>query len=77
MAEANTALQTIIVPKDVYPTLREAEAFANRFKTRSIYTSRETEDSWRFRMRPPEDFKPNSYYTIKVGKATLVYGELK
>jgi len=77
MAKAN--LQTVIVSKDRAATragaTKVARAHANR-----IYTSRETDTSWRFRQRPPTDFVKGSFRTFTIpGEAgvSLVYGELK
>lgn len=70
-------IQTIIVPKDRYPTLAEAERVAKRYAPKAIYTHRETTNEWRFRMRPPEDFKQSTFITIKRGPVQIVVGELK
>lgn len=72
-------LQTVIVSKDVARKREEATEVAREFANR-IYTSRQTKDSWRFRQRPPSDFKKGTFRTFSVpGKKgiSLVYGELK
>lgn len=73
-----TDIQTIIVPKSTAPSLEAATRIAKRYAPKAIYTHRETEDSWRFRMRPPEDFVEGKYVTIKrAGGVSIVIGELK
>jgi len=75
MADEN--LQTVIVSKETAKTRKAAERVAREFANR-IYTSRETATSWRFRQRPPEDFRKDSFRTKKIdGGVSLVYGTLK
>ena len=88
---ASPNLQTIIVYKEHVPdkgarkgksvkrTRAQAKKIAEQFKFRSIYTSRETENSYRFRQRPPEDFVPSSFRTKRLPEfgVSLVYGRLK
>lgn len=77
MPSAN--LQTVIVSKGVAKTRMRAERLADPHANR-IYTSRETKSSFRFRQRPPSDFKKNSFRTFPVpghSGIALVYGELK
>lgn len=70
-------LQTVIVSKKTAKTRARAEDVARMYANR-IYTSRETTTSWRFRQRPPEDFRKNSFRTKKLeGGVSLVYGTLK
>ena len=76
-------LQTIIVSKKIAKSRAAAERIARSYANR-MYTSRETKTSWRFRQRPPEDFRKGSFRTKKIldekGKAigvSLVYGTLK
>jgi hypothetical protein len=72
-------LQTVIVSKEVAPTREEATEIAREYANR-IYTSRQTESSWRFRQRPPDDFKKGSFRTFKVPGVegvSMVYGDLK
>lgn len=72
-------LQTVIVSKAVAKTRQKAEQLARSHADR-IYTSRETSSSWRFRQRPPSDFKKGSFRTFHVPNApgvTLIYGDLK
>lgn len=71
-------LQTVIVSKDEAPTRAKATTIARDFAKR-IYTSRETDDSWRFRQRPPTDFVEKSFRTRSIpGRGvSLVYGRLK
>lgn len=70
-------LQTVIVSKKTAKTRKAAERVAREFANR-IYTSRETATSWRFRQRPPEDFRKGSFRTKKIdGGVSLVYGTLK
>lgn len=71
--------QTIIVKK-THPGVKnkeDAEKIAKKYADR-LYTSRETEDSYRFRQKPPSDFKKDSLRTEKVNKnVSIVWGELK
>jgi len=72
-------LQTIIVSKSVAKTRAKAERLARPHAQR-IYTSRETSHSWRFRQRPPTDFKKGSFRTFPLPGhpgIALVYGDLK
>ena len=71
-----TALQTIIVSKETASTRNAAKRVAAEFGP--ISTSRETTTSFRFRQRPPEDFREDSFRTKKIeGGVSLVYGTLK
>jgi len=71
------AKQTILVSKKIAKSIIEATKIARRYADR-IYTSRETENFYRFRQRPPEDFIEGSYKTNKVGNGIyIIYGELK
>lgn len=88
---ASPNLQTIIVYKEFVPdkgarkgkpvkrTRAQAKKIAEQFKFRSIYTSRETENSFRFRQRPPDDFVAKSFRTKRLPEfgVSLVYGKLK
>jgi hypothetical protein len=70
-------LQTVIVSKETAKTRKAAERVAWEFANR-ITTSRETATSFRFRQRPPEDFRKGSFRTKKIdGGVSLVYGVLK
>jgi hypothetical protein len=72
-------LQTVIVSKDLADTRAEATEIAREFANR-IYTSRETKNTWRFRQRPPKDFKKGTFRTFKVpgtDGVSMVYGTLK
>ena len=76
---ATENLQTIIVSKDLAPTRSKAERIARRYANR-IYTSRETSGSFRFRQRPPKDFKKKSFRSFPLPNepgVVLVYGDLK
>lgn len=71
-------LQTVIVSKDVAKTQAKAERLARKHANR-IYTVRQTKRSWRFRQRPPDDFKKKSFRTFPIPGhpgIALVYGEL-
>jgi len=68
-------LQTIIVPKAEASSLEAAKKIAKKFGT--LHTHRETSTSFRFRQRPPEEFKPGSFRTKHVGKVSLVFGATK
>ena len=69
--------QTIIVKKTVAKTRKQAAALAKPHAER-LYTSRETSQSFRFRQRPPEDFKPKTFKTIQVEPGvSIVIGKLK
>ena len=72
-------LQTVIVSKQIASSREQATEIAGKFANR-IYTSRETGESWRFRQRPPGDFKSGTFRTFHVPGnegVTLVYGDLK
>ena len=72
-------LQTIIVTKAVAKTRAKAQQLAEPHSHR-LYTSRETSKSWRFRQRPPSDFKKGSFRTFPLPGhhgITLIYGDLK
>jgi hypothetical protein len=60
------AVQTILVSKSVAKTRSGAAKVAGKYGR--VYTSRETDNYWRFRQRPPEDFKKGGYSTKKVAK---------
>lgn len=47
-------LQTVIINKSKAKSKSIAEQIAKKYADR-IYTSRETESTWRFRQFPPED----------------------
>jgi hypothetical protein len=72
-----TALQTVLVRKSAASTRKAATELARQHADR-IYTSRETENYWRFRQRPPACFVPGSFRTkcIRDGKVCLVFGRL-
>lgn len=72
-------LQTIIVSKEIASTRNRAEKLARPYANR-IYTSRETKGSYRFRQRPPSDFKSKSFRSFPLPQEpgiVLVYGDLK
>lgn len=72
-------LQTIIVSKKLAKTRERAERLARPY-ARRIYTSRETNTSWRFRQRPPSDFSKKSFKSFPLPNEpgiVLVYGKLK
>lgn len=73
------AKQSVIIKK-THPqadTRADAKRIAKRYADR-LYTSRETASSWRFRQRPPSDFKKGSFRTERIGKhVSIVYGKLK
>lgn len=71
------AVQAIIVSKTIAETLGEARKIA-RSHGSSNKTSRETETSFRFRQRPPSDFKEGSFKTYSIANGvSLVKGETK
>jgi len=72
------AKQTIIIKKsNKINTLQKAIAIARKYVDR-LYTHRETNDSWRFRQKPPEDFDPKSFKTEVINDSvSIVWGELK
>lgn len=77
MARPN--LQTVIVTKKVAKTRAAATKVARKYANR-IYTSRETKNTWRFRQRPPDEFKKGTFRTFKIPDVegvSLVYGDLK
>lgn len=66
-----------MVSKMIAHSLRQAERIARRFADR-IYTSRETENYYRFRQVAPEKFEEGSYKTEKAARGVyIVWGELK
>jgi hypothetical protein len=70
-------MQTVIVPKSLAGSLEEATRIAKRVASK-IYTSRETDSSYRFRQRPPEDFVAGTFRTSKLKSGvTVIYGEIK
>lgn len=70
-------LQTVIISKKIAKTREAAKRVAREYASR-IYTSRETKTSWRFRQRPPDDFRKGSFRTKKIHDGvSLVYGTLK
>jgi len=68
--------QSIIVSKGAADTREAAKKIAGKYADR-LYTSRETGSSFRFRQRPPSDFVPGSFRTMKKGKVSIVMGKLK
>ncbi|MBU1307874.1 MAG: hypothetical protein KKF33_20410, partial [Alphaproteobacteria bacterium] len=71
------AKQSIIVKKKKGMTRKDAEKIARKYADR-IYTARETSTSFRFRQRPPSDFKQGSFRTKNINsQVSIVYGELK
>jgi len=73
----SSAVQTVIVSKDVADSRAKATKIAHAHASR-IYTSRETGSSFRFRQRPPGDFKPGSFKTRQIREGvSVVTGELK
>lgn len=69
-------LQTVIVPKAMATTRGAASAAAREHGR--VYTSRETQQSWRFRQRPVTDFVKSSFRTKRLPSGiSLVYGRLK
>ncbi len=75
---AEDAIQTIIVSKDHPGVDSRADAQRIAEKHGDVYTSRETESSYRFRQRPPGDFVEDSMRTEKRGEhVSVVWGELK
>lgn len=72
-----TETQTLILSKSRFSTSASAKAWAKRhnFKTDTI---RETNESWRIRQRPPEDFVQTTFRTITLSSgASAVVGHLK
>jgi HK97 family phage major capsid protein len=86
MAAANAAvkaagdsmvLQSVVVSKNVADTLAEAKKIVRDLDFRTGDVD-ETENSWRFRQRDPDDFDPDSFRTKEIKKGvTLVLGILK
>lgn len=76
-AEGSMVLQTIIVSKEKYKTLEAAKAAAQSVGGHTGKTD-ETETSFRFRQRDPNDFIDGSFRTkeIKPG-VSMVFGKLK
>lgn len=71
------AKQTVLVSKAAAPTRAAAERIARRHADR-VYTSRETENFWRFRQRPPNCFSGGfRQVRIRGGKVQILYGTLK
>lgn len=77
-ADQKRVLQTIIIMKSIAESREAAEKIAKKFG--KVVTSRETENSWRFRQRTPGDFKKGSFKAFRPkGKqgVVLLFGELK
>lgn len=69
-------LQTIVISKEIAKSLQEASSKAKKYG--EIRTSRETDSSYRFAQRSPDDFQADSYKSFSPEKGvTLVYGKLK
>lgn len=69
--------QTVIVNKSVARTLKKALKKAKPHTDR-VYTSRETQQSFRFRQRPPKDFYPESFITVQAEPGvSVVLGDLR
>lgn len=74
---SKTVKQSVIVKKDGVESRSQAVKIAGKYADR-IYTSRETGSSWRFRQRPPSDFKKGTLKTVKINPhVSLVVGKLK
>ena len=68
--------QSILVSKKIAKSREEAKRIARKYADR-IYTIRETENYYRIRQRPPEDFK-GGYRTQKVANGIyIVWGNFK
>jgi len=77
-ADQKRVLQTIIIMKSIAESEEAAEKIAKKFG--KVVTSRETENSWRFRQRTPGDFKKGSFKAFRPkGKqgVILLFGELR
>lgn len=76
-AEKARDLQTIIVSKEVAPTLDDASKIAESFGV--VGKVDETETSFRFRQKDPSEFNDKTFRTFKPAKngVTLVFGTLK
>jgi len=73
---AERAAQTLIFDKSKFETVESALNWAKAHGFEH-YTSRETDNMWRVRQRPPEDFKPGSMRTIEIEPGiSLIDGEL-
>lgn len=72
-------MQTIIVKKTpMVWTLEQARCKAARYGAEKLDKVEETGRSWRFRQRPPTQFKKTSFRTaVLPGAVSIVYGALK
>lgn len=71
------AKQTIIVPRELAADRKSAEAIARQHADR-IYTSRETESSFRFRQRHPDRFDSSTFrYWKHPSGVGIIFGKLK
>lgn len=75
-AKQSMVVQSVIISKTVAKSKKEAvKKVPDGFKTSDI---EETEQSWRFRQRDPDDFMPNSFRTKQIAPGvTLVLGKLR
>lgn len=67
LAAGHTEIQTLIFAKAKYPSADEALAWCKSHDF-SAGTSRDTEDSFRIRQKPPEDFVSGSFRTIRIAE---------
>lgn len=67
-----TDVQTVIVSRDLAPTLREAQKLVPSGFQRTRYD--QTGSSYRFRQRPPSHFMRGSFRTIPLGRVQAVIG---
>ncbi len=74
-----TTIQTVILSKERFETKEEANNWIREHDfIIKVGAPDETEDSWRYRQRPPGDFKEGSFRTIEITDGVkAVVGHLK
>ena len=78
LAEPGYELQTVIVSKDKAKSLDQAKKIAKDVGAKTLENVDETDSSYRFRQRDPNDFVVSSFRTKAIANgASLVYGKLK
>lgn len=70
-AVSKAEVQTVILSKQEFPTLKEAKNWCKNHDFK-VYTSRETSTSWRFRQAPPDDFVEGSFRTKNISAGVSI-----
>ena len=77
LEQNSMVLQTLVLSKDIFKSVKDAKKWINdhNFKSGNVD---ETDDSYRFRQRSPDEFKLNSFRTINISRGVKgVVGKLK